>query len=82
MSSAREWSPAEWFEEAARRYVEGHQGCAWCGGSYRVFKSESADRLEYYCNACDFCVCQDRRNGTCHVTPGQAEPAEVSAAFA
>src|SRR5437660_159129 len=32
MLPATKRTPREWFDEAARCYVEGHQGCAWCGG--------------------------------------------------
>ena len=35
-----ERTSGEWFTEAERCYVERHQGCAWCGGSYRVFRRQ------------------------------------------
>jgi hypothetical protein len=47
-------TPADWFAEAARCYVERHQGCAWCGGSYRVFHTKRSAQSEYYCHGCDF----------------------------
>jgi hypothetical protein len=47
-------TPREWFVEAARCYVEQHQGCAWCGESYCVYRNERRNQLEYCCNSCDF----------------------------
>ena len=47
-------TPQEWFAEAARLYVERHQGCAWCGGSHRVFHTQRGSRREYFCTGCDF----------------------------
>jgi hypothetical protein len=44
----------EWYEEAARCYMENHQGCAWCGGAHRVFKRQQDSGVEYFCNGCDF----------------------------
>jgi hypothetical protein len=58
------------FAEAARRYVEGHQACAWCGESHCVFQTERDGRVEYSCNRCDFYVCQDCGTGQCHAMPG------------
>ena len=69
---------AAWFAEAARRYVEGHQACAWCGESHCVFQAERDGRIEYSCNRCDFYVCQDRLTGQCHATAG-VRPAAVRA---
>jgi len=68
-------SPAAWFAEAARRYVEGHQACAWCGDSYCVFQTERGPRLEYSCNHCEFYVCYDRQTGTYHATAGASHAA-------
>src|SRR5262249_60368835 len=36
MNVDSERTPLEWFREAARVYVEGHQACIWCGGRHRV----------------------------------------------
>ena len=58
-----ERSPAEWFEEAARCYVEGHQACAWCGRAHAVFKSAWGEHVEYHCPECDFSACRDRQSG-------------------
>lgn len=49
-----ERTSAEWYAEAERCYTENHQGCAWCGGSYRVYRKERGGLLEYYCHNCDF----------------------------
>ena len=63
----------DWFNEAARCYVEGHQACAWCGGKHRVFKAVRGERLEYYCKDCDFYVCQDTSSGTYCTEPGRLD---------
>jgi hypothetical protein len=44
----------EWFTEAARCYLEHHQGCAWCGGSHLVFHNQCDHKCEYHCSGCDF----------------------------
>lgn len=75
MSLLLERSPAAWFAEASRRYVEGHQACAWCGVSHCVFQTESGTRLEFSCNHCDFYVCHDSRTDQYHATPGVARVA-------
>jgi hypothetical protein len=54
----------EWFEEAARCFVDDHQGCPSCAGQHCVFRSDWGERVEFYCSLCDFSVCQDRRNGS------------------
>jgi hypothetical protein len=73
MKPQQTWTPAQWFEQAARCYVEGHQACPWCGGSHRVFRAERADRVHYHCNCCDFYVCYEPRTGRYHLVPGQQE---------
>ena len=60
----------DWFERAVRVYVEGHQACAWCGESYRVYKGHRSNRLEYYCPGCEFYVCHDLTSGQYYVAPG------------
>jgi hypothetical protein len=59
-----ERTAVEWFEEAARCFVSGHQGCPCCGGQHCVFRSDWGERVEYYCSHCEFSACQDRRNGS------------------
>ena len=66
-----EWTPVQWFEEAERSYLEKHQGCAWCGGANRVYRTQRPGRLEFYCSHCDFFACRDEANGRIHVMPGQ-----------
>jgi len=66
-----ERTSAEWFAEAARCYVENHQGCAWCGGSYRVFQTQRGPRREYYCNGCDFRAVFDAATETYFSFPGE-----------
>jgi hypothetical protein len=69
MSHAAE-TPFEWFEEAARCYVEKHQGCPWCEGANRVYRSERGQLLEYHCGGCDFFVCHDFESGRYFMGPG------------
>jgi hypothetical protein len=47
-------SAEDWYHEAARYYVEGHQACAWCGSPHQVYKVNTATGVEYQCNRCDF----------------------------
>lgn len=70
-----ERTPEEWFHEAARHYVEGHQGCVWCDGVNCVYRSQREGRLEYYCSECDFFTCSDPPSGRYFMTPGQERPA-------
>jgi hypothetical protein len=64
-------APMEWFVEATRWYVQGHQGCACCRGQHCVFRSAYGPRVEYYCTACDFSVCHDQQSGLYFATPGE-----------
>src|SRR6266568_2548156 len=66
-----EKTAAEWFAEAMRWYVQGHQGCAYCRASHCVFRSVYGARVEYYCTACDFSACQDEATGRAFATPGE-----------
>ena len=34
------YNAENWFHEAVRWYVEQHQGCPWCLGANRVYKSD------------------------------------------
>ena len=61
----------EWFAEAARCYIECHQGCAWCGGQHRVFRREEGRQLTYYCHGCDFRTSHDEETGWYHFIPGE-----------
>jgi hypothetical protein len=60
----------QWFAEAERCYVERHQGCAWCGGPYRVFRRQRGSAMEYYCHSCDFHASHDVETGQCLFVPG------------
>ncbi len=62
---------SEWFREAARCYVERHQGCAWCGGSYRVYQRRRGAVVEYCCNGCDFRATHDETTGQYVLVPGE-----------
>lgn len=68
----REWTPVEWFAEAVRCYTESHQGCAWCQGENRVYRTARGDRQEYHCGGCDFFACYEESAGQYHVSPGRA----------
>ena len=68
--SQLEQTPKQWFQEAARYYVEGHQGCVWCGGANCVYRSQRGGRLEYYCSECDFFACFDAQADRYFVTTG------------
>jgi hypothetical protein len=69
-----ERTAVEWFVDAARWYVEGHQGCVSCGGQHCVFRSEWGERVEYYCSACDFSVCHDGQTGHYFAAAGDGAP--------
>lgn len=71
METHLEWTPVQWFEEAVRSYLEKHQGCAWCGGSNRVYRWQRGGRLEFYCSYCEFFVCREEDSGRHHVCLGQ-----------
>lgn len=66
-----ERSSFDWFREAQRCYLEHHQGCAWCGGSHRVFQTHAESQLTYYCNGCDFHVGYDRETDRYFHVPGE-----------
>ncbi|HKI31708.1 MAG TPA: hypothetical protein VKA46_07560 [Gemmataceae bacterium] len=74
MPSELERSAREWFEEAERAYVEGHQACACCGGSHQVYKGRRGQRLEYYCPACDFYAFHDQGSGQFYAVAGRDVP--------
>ena len=61
----------QWFAEASRWYVEGHQGCPSCHGAHCVFRSEWGARVEYHCTACDFSACRDAESGRSFVAFGE-----------
>jgi hypothetical protein len=66
-------APGDWFRRAAEWYVEGHQGCACCGGQHCVFRTEWGQRIEYYCSVCDFSTCHDLRTGHYYATVGDGK---------
>jgi len=68
---ASERTAKDWFDEAARCYVEKHQGCAWCSGSHRVFRLQDEVEITYYCNCCDFRVALDVEAGQYNFIPGE-----------
>ncbi len=65
-----ERTSAEWYTEAERCYLENHQGCAWCGGSYRVYRKERDGSVEYYCHNCDFRAGRNGETSQFFVVPG------------
>jgi hypothetical protein len=66
-------APREWFQYAAAWYVEGHQGCVACGEQHCVFRSEWAQRIEYYCSVCDFSTCYDLKTGFYYASAGDGQ---------
>jgi hypothetical protein len=66
-------SDSAWFAEAARCYVEKHQGCPWCGGSHRVFEVRRGMTVEYFCNACDFRAGHDVAADRYFSVPGEED---------
>ena len=71
-------TPGEWFQEAARCYAEKHQGCPWCGGAYRVYRSKRTQVLEYHCGGCDFFACHEHDSGRYFMGPGQRTSAPLT----
>jgi len=61
----------EWFSDAMRWYLEGHQGCPCCQKRHCVFRSRWGTRIEYHCNACDFSVAQDAQLKRCTASRGE-----------
>ena len=63
-------SAEEWFALAEKCYLEKHQGCAWCGGSHRVFCQRQEGRISYSCQACDSRAVRDLKTNRCPFMPG------------
>jgi hypothetical protein len=74
MTGQPERTSRQWFEDAERAYVEGHQACASCGGRHQVYKGRRGGRLEYYCPACDFFAFHDETNGQFYAVAGRPVP--------
>jgi hypothetical protein len=74
MPASRERTARDWYEEAQRAYVEGHQACASCGRRHQVYKGHRGSRLEYYCPACDFFTFHDERSGQFYAVAGHEAP--------
>jgi hypothetical protein len=62
---------SEWFAEATRWHVQGHQGCPRCHAQHCVFRSEHGARVEFHCTACDFSVCHDGQTGLSFAALGE-----------
>jgi hypothetical protein len=75
MSRTSERTPREWFDEAARAYADGHQACAWCGGTHQVYRRKRSSRTEYYCPGCDFFAFHDPTTGQFFAVTGHDVPA-------
>jgi hypothetical protein len=73
-----ELTACEWFQEASYCYVEKHQGCPWCKGANRVYKSVRGQSTEYLCGGCDFFACHDQETGQYFMGPGRKAPAAVT----
>ena len=72
----------EWFEEAKRAYVEGHQACPCCGGRHQVYKGRRGSRQDYYCPACDFYAFHDEGSGQFYAAAGHEVPVCAQPALA
>lgn len=81
MGQGKERTAAQWYEEAARWYVEGHQACPACGGRHCVFRSERGGRVEYLCSECDFAACRDRKTGLHYHSPGEEKATGAAPTF-
>jgi hypothetical protein len=66
-----ERTSSEWFHEAARCYLEGHQACAWCGTAHQVFRNVTVGRVEYQCSQCDFHASHDMKANRFVIVPGE-----------
>jgi hypothetical protein len=71
-------SARDWFEEAARYYIEAHQGCAWCQATNQVYRSERDDLMEFRCGACEFYVSYHRRLDRHYMAPGDRRRVEAA----
>ncbi len=61
--SAEQRQAAEWYEQASHWYSEKHQGCPWCKGVNRVYRTERGLVTEFRCGGCGFlasCNCESR----------------------
>jgi hypothetical protein len=63
MELKAERTPREWYDDAVRCYIEGHQACPRCRRRHCVFQARWGRRTEYYCSACDFSTCHDGGTG-------------------
>lgn len=66
-------TPEEWFRDAERAYTENHQGCPWCGGSYRVYRQRQDTIEDYYCQACEFQATFDQQTAQFRFFPGNED---------
>lgn len=76
--STRLRTAREWYEEAARFYIEAHQGCAWCHGENQVYRSVRDHLVEFRCGGCEFYVSHDRRFDEYHMTAGDTRADRVA----
>ena len=67
-----------WFREAARCYVENHQGCPWCHEANGVYQSARNGVTEYRCGNCEFLACHDQAAGRYYMGPGREHEAPTT----
>jgi hypothetical protein len=72
-------TPGEWFQLAVHCYTDKHQGCAWCGGSHRVFRRQRGSLTEYYCHGCDFRTSFDQATRQYTAESGEANSVVIRA---
>ena len=65
------YNALNWFREAVEWYADKHQGCPWCQGANRVYKSERNNVTEYHCGNCEFLACYDKKANRYFMGPGK-----------
>lgn len=71
-------TPAEWFRLAEHAYLQQHQGCAWCGGAYRVHVAQRGAKHIFNCQRCDFQISFDAQTERYHLVPGEEMSVGIS----
>jgi hypothetical protein len=69
-----ERTSSQWFEEASRYYLEGHQACAWCRVPHQVYKVQTSTGIAYHCHRCEFHVAHDTHLNRYVLVPGEGKP--------
>jgi hypothetical protein len=75
--TSTERTAQEWFREAARCYLEKHQGCAWCDAVHQVHRKAEGSKVIYSCYRCDFRASHDEATGRYTIIPGERKNGRV-----